>query len=151
MVACSWQYWVSERQKIAMRRFGQIIGLKSDQIEQYERLHAAVWPEVLAMISVCNIRNYSIFLTLCLLSVTPSLKERSSYPNSTAIRHTVRGAPLWFHCPIHQGVLTRRPFFSSLAGQEAFAAQCCAHPPNRRVRCMAGRSALGGDTARSGK
>ena len=44
-----------------MRRYGQIIGLKSDQIEEYERLHAAVWPEVLAMISACNIRNYSIF------------------------------------------------------------------------------------------
>jgi len=44
-----------------MRRFGQLIGLKWDQIEAYERLHAAVWPEVLAMISACNMRNYSIF------------------------------------------------------------------------------------------
>jgi L-rhamnose mutarotase len=44
-----------------MRRFGQVIGLKSDQIEEYERLHAAVWPEVLATISACNISNYSIF------------------------------------------------------------------------------------------
>jgi L-rhamnose mutarotase len=99
-----------------MRRFGQLIGLKPDQIEEYERLHAAVWPEVLAMISVCNIRNYSIFLTLCLLSVTPSLKERSSYPNSTAIRHTERGAPLWFHGPTHQGQLTSAPFSPSPAG-----------------------------------
>ena len=44
-----------------MRRFGQLIGLKRDQIQAYERLHAAVWPEVLAMISACNMRNYSIF------------------------------------------------------------------------------------------
>src|SRR6266700_592812 len=44
-----------------MHRVGQIIGLKPDQIEAYERLHTAVWPEVLAMISACNIRNYSIF------------------------------------------------------------------------------------------
>ncbi len=44
-----------------MRRFGQVIGLKSDQTEAYERLHTAVWPEVLAMISACNMRNYSIF------------------------------------------------------------------------------------------
>jgi L-rhamnose mutarotase len=44
-----------------MRRFGQIIGLKPDQIEAYERLHAAVWPEVLATIAACNIHNYSIF------------------------------------------------------------------------------------------
>ena len=44
-----------------MQRVGQLIGLKPDQIEAYERLHAAVWPEVLAMIHTCNIRNYSIF------------------------------------------------------------------------------------------
>ena len=44
-----------------MRRVGQLIGLKPDQIEAYERLHAAVWPEVLATIAACNIRNYSIF------------------------------------------------------------------------------------------
>ena len=44
-----------------MRRFGQVIGLKPDKIEEYERLHAAVWPDVLAMISACNMRNYSIF------------------------------------------------------------------------------------------
>nr|BBH93178.1 hypothetical protein KTA_13770 [Thermogemmatispora argillosa] len=44
-----------------MRRVGQIIGLKPDAIEAYERLHAAVWPEVLATIHACNIRNYTIF------------------------------------------------------------------------------------------
>jgi L-rhamnose mutarotase len=42
-------------------RIGQLIGLKPDQIEAYERLHVAVWPEVLATIAACNIRNYSIF------------------------------------------------------------------------------------------
>jgi 2-keto-3-deoxy-L-fuconate dehydrogenase len=44
-----------------MRRIGQVIGLKPDQVEAYERLHAAAWPEVLATIHDCNIRNYSIF------------------------------------------------------------------------------------------
>ena len=44
-----------------MKRFGQVIGLKPGAIEEYERLHAAVWPEVLATIHACNIRNYSIF------------------------------------------------------------------------------------------
>ncbi len=44
-----------------MRRFGQIIGVKPEQIEAYERIHAAVWPEVLDMIAACNMRNYSIF------------------------------------------------------------------------------------------
>lgn len=44
-----------------MRRIGQIIGVKPGQIEAYERIHAAVWPEVLDMIRACNMRNYSIF------------------------------------------------------------------------------------------
>ena len=44
-----------------MQRFGQVIGLKPGAIEEYERLHAAVWPDVLATIHACNIRNYSIF------------------------------------------------------------------------------------------
>ncbi len=45
-----------------MKRYGRIIGLRSEKIEEYMRLHAAVWPEVLATIADCNIRNYSIFL-----------------------------------------------------------------------------------------
>lgn len=44
-----------------MRRFGQVIGLKREAIEEYERLHARVWPEVLETIHACNIRNYTIF------------------------------------------------------------------------------------------
>jgi L-rhamnose mutarotase len=30
-------------------------------IEQYDKLHAAVWPDVLKMIRECNLRNYSIY------------------------------------------------------------------------------------------
>lgn len=44
-----------------MQRYGQIIGVKPEQITAYEQIHAAVWPDVLAMIYACNIRNYSIF------------------------------------------------------------------------------------------
>jgi L-rhamnose mutarotase len=44
-----------------MRRFGQLIGVKPERIEDYERIHAEVWSEVLATIQACNIRNYSIF------------------------------------------------------------------------------------------
>ena len=43
------------------QRFGQIIGVKPESINAYERIHAQVWPEVLATIRACNIRNYSIF------------------------------------------------------------------------------------------
>lgn len=45
-----------------MQRIGMVIGVKPEKIEEYKRLHAAVWPDVLSMISACNIRNYSIFL-----------------------------------------------------------------------------------------
>ena len=45
-----------------MQRMGHVIGLRPEHIVEYKRLHAAVWPEVLAMIARCNIKNYSIFL-----------------------------------------------------------------------------------------
>ena len=45
-----------------MQRMGMVIGVKPDMIAEYRRLHAAVWPEILALISDCNIRNYTIFL-----------------------------------------------------------------------------------------
>lgn len=45
-----------------MKRYGLIIGLEPEKLEEYKRLHAAVWPEVLAQIRKSNIRNYSIFL-----------------------------------------------------------------------------------------
>ncbi|NJK96765.1 MAG: L-rhamnose mutarotase, partial [Bacteroidales bacterium] len=44
-----------------MKRYGQIIGVDPQQFEKYKAYHAAVWPEVLKMIELCNIRNYSIF------------------------------------------------------------------------------------------
>lgn len=44
-----------------MKRYGQVIGVDPQQFESYKTYHAAVWPEILAMISACNIRNYSIF------------------------------------------------------------------------------------------
>jgi L-rhamnose mutarotase len=44
-----------------MRRFGQYARLKPDMAEEYERLHAAVWPDVLKIIRECNLRNYSIY------------------------------------------------------------------------------------------
>jgi L-rhamnose mutarotase len=46
----------------AMKRYGMVIGLKQDGIEEYKRLHAVVWPDVLRTIAECNIRNYSIYL-----------------------------------------------------------------------------------------
>jgi L-rhamnose mutarotase len=45
-----------------VQRMGMCIGLKAETLAEYKRLHAAVWPDVLARISASNIRNYSIFL-----------------------------------------------------------------------------------------
>ena len=45
-----------------MKRYGSVIGLKAEKIDEYKRLHAEVWPAVLAKISECNIQNYSIYL-----------------------------------------------------------------------------------------
>lgn len=45
-----------------MQRMGMMIGLNAEKVAEYRRLHAAVWPEILSMISECNIRNYTIFL-----------------------------------------------------------------------------------------
>jgi L-rhamnose mutarotase len=45
-----------------MKRYGMLIGLKTEKVEEYKQLHAAVWPDVLKMIQQCNIRNYSIYL-----------------------------------------------------------------------------------------
>jgi L-rhamnose mutarotase len=44
-----------------MQRIAQVVGIKPDAIPEYERIHAAVWPEVLATIRACHIHNYSIF------------------------------------------------------------------------------------------
>ena len=44
-----------------MKRFGMVCGIKPDRIEEYKILHAAVWPDILKMISECNILNYSIY------------------------------------------------------------------------------------------
>lgn len=45
-----------------MKRYGSIIGLEADKVDEYKKLHAAVWPDVLKQIRKSNIRNYSIFL-----------------------------------------------------------------------------------------
>ena len=44
-----------------MKRYGSVIGVRPEKLEEYKKLHAAVWPGVLRMIKECNIRNYSIY------------------------------------------------------------------------------------------
>ncbi len=48
------------QQKI--QRYGSVIGIKPESIEEYKSLHANVWAGVLKKIKECNIRNYTIYL-----------------------------------------------------------------------------------------
>lgn len=44
------------------RRIGSVVRLRPGRREEYERLHAAVWPGVLARLKESHIGNYSIFV-----------------------------------------------------------------------------------------
>ena len=44
-----------------MKRYGSVIKIKLDKLEEYKKLHANIWPEVAKTITECNIINYSIF------------------------------------------------------------------------------------------
>lgn len=48
--------------EVKSQRMAMVIGLKPEAKAEYTKLHAAVWPEVLARLSRSNISNYSIFL-----------------------------------------------------------------------------------------
>jgi len=45
-----------------MERYGMVIKVKPEKLDEYKKLHANAWPGVLEMIRDCNIRNYSIYL-----------------------------------------------------------------------------------------
>lgn len=47
---------------VTVRRVSSTLLLKADMVEDYIRLHAAVWPEVLTRITEANLANYSIFV-----------------------------------------------------------------------------------------
>ncbi len=45
-----------------MQRVGILIKVKPEKLEEYKRLHAHVWPELLAELRAAGIRNYSLWL-----------------------------------------------------------------------------------------
>ena len=57
----------NEGQNKNVKRYGMVIKIKPEKIEEYKELHANPWPGVSKMIAECNIRNYSIFLMDSLL------------------------------------------------------------------------------------
>ena len=44
------------------QRYGMVVGVKTEGIEEYKRLHANTWPGVLKMIRKCHMHNFSIYL-----------------------------------------------------------------------------------------
>jgi L-rhamnose mutarotase len=44
-----------------MQRIASVIGVSADGAEEYERLHADVWPAVLARLQASNVTNFSIY------------------------------------------------------------------------------------------
>jgi L-rhamnose mutarotase len=45
-----------------MKRYGWVIKVKPEKLDEYKKLHANPWPDVVKMIKECNIQNYSIYL-----------------------------------------------------------------------------------------
>lgn len=45
----------------SVARYGSVIRVKPEKLDEYRALHANPWPGVNKMIRECNIRNYSIY------------------------------------------------------------------------------------------
>ena len=45
-----------------VQRYGSVIGIDKENIDEYVKLHQETWPGVLEMIEKCHIQNYSIYL-----------------------------------------------------------------------------------------
>ena len=45
-----------------MKKMGFVLELRADKIDEYKKLHVAVWPEILQSLSDASIGNYQIFL-----------------------------------------------------------------------------------------
>lgn len=44
-----------------MQRICAVINVKPEAIPEYERVHADAWPAILATLTRCNVRNFSIY------------------------------------------------------------------------------------------
>lgn len=44
-----------------MERFGKLINIKLEKLEEYKELHSKIWPEVKEAMYKYNLRNFSIF------------------------------------------------------------------------------------------
>lgn len=46
-----------------VQRYGSVIGVKQETLDEYKKMHAEPWPEINAQLKDSNIQNYSIYLT----------------------------------------------------------------------------------------
>lgn len=53
---------MSEMPERPVERHGLVVDLVPEKREEYLRLHSAVWPQVEATLTACNVHNYSIFV-----------------------------------------------------------------------------------------
>ena len=44
-----------------MQRFGKVIGLRTERVDEYLEMHREVWPEVYAQQIRCHLQNFTIF------------------------------------------------------------------------------------------
>lgn len=51
-----------QKDTITVKRYGSVIKIRPEKLEEYKELHANPWPGVLEQITKSNIRNYSIYL-----------------------------------------------------------------------------------------
>ena len=57
-----------------MRRFGTVIKLKPEYLEQYKKYHAAVWPEIIELGKQGNILAQPLVLLHYLLVIMTTLR-----------------------------------------------------------------------------
>ena len=62
MIALAALLIAADVKPIKVQRYGSVIGLRAEKLDEYKKLHAAVWPDVLKMIKDSHIQNYSIYL-----------------------------------------------------------------------------------------
>ena len=59
LLACNSDREVKSPEQV--KRYGWVIQVKAEKLEEYKHLHANPWPGVNSMLKECNIRNYSIY------------------------------------------------------------------------------------------
>jgi len=61
LFACTIEVEKENQKEVEVTRYGWVIQVKAEKLEEYKTLHANPWPEIDSMLKVCNIQNYSIY------------------------------------------------------------------------------------------